>query len=306
MSFAVVACTLLARTGLLNVPRPPPGGYRKAVVPLGVMYAATIALSNSAAKRLSIGAVQMTRSASPVFAYFLSVLWGTEPFSGAQLAVVAGISLGVALATWSEFRADRLGMAFQLAVMVVGNARTVLVRRFLENGLLPTDDALPLLALLAPATLACLAPTALYFEPGALSALASGAVGLPGLAANTLLSFVLNLAMVNMITRRGGALYLGLTMIARDFILILISVAVFAGPFRYLQALGYTIALGFVMVLTNLRGMAKRRGADGGMVTLKEAVAETVRGREIMSVPLTAAGLAVIAAFSDVAVAKAA
>lgn len=62
--------------------------YRKRVLPIGALYAASLWLSNSAYLHLSVSFIQMTKALMPGLVYMIGCFMHTEPYSAKVRRVV--------------------------------------------------------------------------------------------------------------------------------------------------------------------------------------------------------------------------
>ena len=86
--------------------------------PAGVLYAASLWLSNSAYLYLSVSFIQMTKSLMPGLVYATGVFMGTEQFSKANAANMALIAFGVVVCAIGEVNLVFKGVMQQLAALL--------------------------------------------------------------------------------------------------------------------------------------------------------------------------------------------
>ena len=84
----------------------------------GVLYAASLWLSNSAYLYLSVSFIQMTKSLMPGLVYGTGVFMGTEQFSKANAANMVLIAFGVLVCAMGELNLVFKGVAQQLAALL--------------------------------------------------------------------------------------------------------------------------------------------------------------------------------------------
>ena len=84
----------------------------------GVLYAASLWLSNSAYLYLSVSFIQMTKSLMPGLVYATGVFMGTEQFSKANAANMALIAFGVVVCAIGEVNLVFKGVMQQLAALL--------------------------------------------------------------------------------------------------------------------------------------------------------------------------------------------
>ncbi len=84
----------------------------------GVLYAASLWLSNSAYLYLSVSFIQMSKSLMPGLVYFTGVALGTERFARGTAANMALIAFGVAICAYGEVNLPLKGVAQQLTALL--------------------------------------------------------------------------------------------------------------------------------------------------------------------------------------------
>jgi len=108
--------------------------YCRRVLPVGLLYAGSLWLSNSAYLRLSVSFVQMTKSLMPALVYAFGCAAGTEKAGGGRAATVALIAAGVAVCALGEGELSRLGLAQQLGALACEALRLTLVQVLMSGG----------------------------------------------------------------------------------------------------------------------------------------------------------------------------
>ena len=86
--------------------------------PAGVLYAASLWLSNSAYLYLSVSFIQMTKSLMPGLVYATGIFMGTEHFSKANAANMVLIAFGVVVCAIGEVNLVFKGVGQQLAALL--------------------------------------------------------------------------------------------------------------------------------------------------------------------------------------------
>lgn len=84
----------------------------------GVLYAASLWLSNSAYLYLSVSFIQMTKSLMPGLVYATGIFMGTEQFSRASAANMMLIAFGVVVCAIGEVNLVFKGVLQQLAALL--------------------------------------------------------------------------------------------------------------------------------------------------------------------------------------------
>jgi len=84
----------------------------------GVLYAASLWLSNSSYLYLSVSFIQMTKSLMPGLVYATGVMMGTEQFTRANAANMVLIAFGVLICAIGEVNLVFKGVMQQLAALL--------------------------------------------------------------------------------------------------------------------------------------------------------------------------------------------
>lgn len=94
----------------------------------GLLYAASLWLSNSSYLYLSVSFIQMTKSLMPGLVYFSGCMFGTERFSSSILANMILIAAGVVVCAFGETNLIFGGMVVQLTALLFEATRLTLVQ----------------------------------------------------------------------------------------------------------------------------------------------------------------------------------
>jgi len=210
--------------------------YMRRVMPIGIFYAASLWLSNSAYLYLSVSFIQMTKSLMPGLVYLSGIYLGTEAYKTSSAANMALIAFGVVVCAIGEANLVVKGLVQQLAALLFEAARLTMVQLLMNSQGLQMNP-LQSLYYVSPACLLSLivpfvfaeAPILLnsppYFQPGVL-------------LANALAAFALNLA-VFLLIGKTSALTMNIAGVIKDWMLIFFSYAVFHAPVTPLNLFGY-------------------------------------------------------------------
>jgi drug/metabolite transporter (DMT)-like permease len=109
------------------------GTYLRAIVPIGLLYSASLVCSNMTYLYLSVAFIQMLKSASPMAVLFISWIWDLENPSLSHILNILIIVLGVALASFGEIHFRWLGFFFQAGAIVFEAMRLVLIQLLLSG-----------------------------------------------------------------------------------------------------------------------------------------------------------------------------
>jgi EamA domain-containing membrane protein RarD len=93
-------------------------GRGESAAVVGVLYAASLWLSNAAYLYLSVSFIQMTKSLMPGLVYATGILMGTEQFTRASAANMLLIAFGVVVCAIGEVNLVLKGVLQQLAALL--------------------------------------------------------------------------------------------------------------------------------------------------------------------------------------------
>ncbi|BGO91432.1 hypothetical protein NBRC10512_003092 [Rhodotorula toruloides] len=224
----------LEATGTMNR-----DSFLRKIVPVGLLFSASLVLSNWVYLRLSVSFIQMIKAFTPVSVLLVSASFGLKELTRKILLIVSLISFGVALASYGEVEFELIGFLVQALAIGIESCRLVLVQKLLQGfGL----DPIASLYYLAPVCLVVNAIILLPVEGFEVFSNAVELVGIPYLLMNACLTFALNLASVSLIGKASG-LVLTLSGVLKDILLIAGSWALMGSTITGIQILGYAIAL---------------------------------------------------------------
>lgn len=129
--------------------------YARRVIPIGVLYAASLWLSNSAYLYLSVSFIQMTKSLMPGLVYSCGITLGTEKFNISSALNMLLIAFGVVVCAVGEENLVMKGLVQQLIALLFEAARLTLVQ-ILMTGKGIKLNPLQSLYYVSPACLVCL------------------------------------------------------------------------------------------------------------------------------------------------------
>ncbi|GAA5820288.1 hypothetical protein JCM11251_005558 [Rhodosporidiobolus azoricus] len=225
----------LEATGVMNR-----DAFLRKIVPVGLLFSASLVLSNWVYLRLSVSFIQMIKAFTPVSVLLVSASFGLKELTKKIMLIVSVISFGVALASYGEIEFEIVGFSVQLLAIGIESCRLVLVQMLLQGfGLDPISS----LSYMAPVVLAANAIILLPVEGFGVFSDAIELVGIPYLFFNACLTFSLNLSSVWLIGKASG-LVLTLAGVLKDILLIVGSWLLLGSSITSIQILGYAIALG--------------------------------------------------------------
>lgn len=243
--FATIATQILARTTKLLDGRKQikmtGRVYLRAIVPIGLLYSASLVCSNMVYLYLSVAFIQMLKAASPVAVLLTAWAWGVEEPSLKRFLNILLIVAGVALASVGEVNFSMAGFLFQVGGTVFEAMRLIMIQVLLSGDDMKMD---PLVSLYyyAPVcavmnVIVAIGSEANKFNPADL---AKAGYGL--LLLNAMVAFMLNVSSVFLIGKTSG-LVMTLTGILKNILLVVISVMIWSTHITGMQFLGYAIAL---------------------------------------------------------------
>lgn len=223
----------------------PASEYMRRVVPIGILYAASLWLSNSAYLYLSVSFIQMTKSLMPGLVYACGIALGTERFRTSSAMNMILIAFGVLVCAIGEENLVRKGLIQQLVALFFEAARLTLVQILMAgNGI--KLNPLQSLYYVSPACLACLSVPFVFVELQQFRN-EPPVIDVAVLLGNGLIAFSLNLA-VFLLIGKTSALTMNIAGVIKDWLLIFFSYTVFQAPVTRLNMVGYIFCCSGVAV----------------------------------------------------------
>ena len=264
-----LAATVAVHSGVLGGPRPPPVALRS-VAPVGVLFAASLALSNAAfAAGVSVSGAQALKAATSPCVYALSVAAALDTWTPRCGAAVFTILLGVAIASTGEAASTAstpTSVALQAGAVAAEASRLVLLQTLLS----PRAGQTPITTLhaVAPVCAAALSVPWAALEARRLgSALADNTLTLPAttLAASCAVAVALNLSAAVLI-QHASALALTIAGVVKDWALVAASALLFGAPLARATVAGYALSCAGVASYNRdawVAGVREARAAGG-------------------------------------------
>ncbi|EMD35622.1 hypothetical protein CERSUDRAFT_116345 [Gelatoporia subvermispora B] len=213
--------------------------FMRSILPIGLLFSASLILSNTAYLYLSVAYIQMLKAFVPVAILLISWTFRIKEPSKKLAMIVLMISCGVALASRGELRFNLVGFLTQAAAVAFEASRLVMIEILLHG--LKMD---PLVSLHYYAPVCALINLAILpFTEGLAPFMEMMRVGPLILISNASVAFLLNIAAVFLVGA-GSGLVLTLAGVFKDILLITGSVLIFGAAITPLQVIGYSIALG--------------------------------------------------------------
>jgi hypothetical protein len=213
--------------------------FVRSILPIGLLFSASLILSNTAYLYLSVAYIQMLKAFTPVAILLISWTFRIQEPSKKLAVIVFMISTGVALASHGELHFNLVGFITQAAAVAFEASRLVMIQLLL-HGL--KMDPLVSLHYYAPVC-ALINSLVLPFTEGLAPFYELARIGPLILISNASIAFLLNVAAVFLVGA-GSGLVLTLAGVFKDILLITGSVLLFGAQITPLQVFGYSVALG--------------------------------------------------------------
>jgi hypothetical protein len=252
--------------------------YRRRVLPIGALYAASLWLSNSAYLHLSVSFIQMTKALMPGLVYTIGCFMKTEPYSRKVTFNMVVIAVGVAIAAYGEVNFVAIGVIQQLSSLVFEATRLMLVQ-ILMNSQGMALNPIQSLYYVSPACFMCLSIPFTALELPLLLERQVWDINPVILVGNAATAFALNLA-VFLLIGKTSALTMNIAGVIKDWLLIWMSANVFAAPVTAVNLAGYLVAFVAVCFYNNhkLQQMKNRLPKDGPKSAKEEDESRIERG----------------------------
>lgn len=235
--------------------------YIQRVLPIGMLYAGSLWLSNSSYLYLSVSFIQMTKSLMPGLVFISGVFLGTERFSRAVAANMGLIAFGVVVCTLGEANLVIKGLVYQLAALGFEAVRLTMIQ-VLMNSKGFSMNPLQSLYYVAPACFLCLLVPLSLIELRPLMEMTNWSIYPSVFLANAFLAFALNLA-VFLLIGKTSALTMNIAGVIKDWLLIFFSFAVFKAPVTLLNLVGYLFCCMGVAIYNYMKlQMIKKKVAE--------------------------------------------
>lgn len=215
--------------------------YLKAIMPIGLLFSASLVLCNYAYLYLSVAFIQMIKATTPVVVLLIGWWFQTERPNRLLLVNVLIIVTGVVVACYGEIEFVLIGFIFQALGVIVEAMRLVMVQQLLNSKSLKMD---PLCSLyyFAPVCGVFNFIAFFFFEYSKIEIEDFVNVGALHFLLNALCAFGLNVSVVFLIGKT-SSLVLTLSGVLKDILLVCASVILYTSPVSSIQVFGYGIAL---------------------------------------------------------------
>ncbi|XP_021862814.1 probable sugar phosphate/phosphate translocator At2g25520 [Spinacia oleracea] len=274
MSFSSVLSIILVR--VFKVVEPPlhmtKSLYISSVLPIGILFALSLWLSNSAYIYLSVSFIQMLKALMPVIVYSISVMLKKEGFRTNTMVNMVSISIGVGIAAYGEAKFDLYGVVLQLGALLFEATRLVLIQILLTSKGIQLNP-ITSLYYIAPCCLVFLTIPWLVVEFPILRQQIGGfEFDLVIFGTNSLIAFGLNLA-VFLLVGKTSALTMNVAGVVKDWLLIGFSWSVIKDTVTPINLVGYLLAFMGVVYYNRVK-FQSLKAAEAQKSEKKEGVDE--------------------------------
>ncbi|CAM8961263.1 unnamed protein product [Rhodiola kirilowii] len=214
--------------------------YLKSIVPIGLLYAFSLWLSNSAYIYLSVSFIQMLKALMPVAVYSIGVLFNKEGFNSNTMANMLAISFGVGIAAYGEAKFNTWGVVLQLGAVAFEATRLVMIQILLTSKGISLNP-ITSLYYVAPCCLVFLFVPWIVVEAPRLRDSSSFHMDFVVFGTNSLCAFALNLA-VFLLVGKTSALTMNVAGVVKDWLLIAFSWSVIKDTVTPINLFGYFLA----------------------------------------------------------------
>ncbi|GAX82426.1 hypothetical protein CEUSTIGMA_g9854.t1 [Chlamydomonas eustigma] len=225
--------------------------YCNRVLPIGILYAGSLWLSNSSYLYLSVSFIQMTKSLMPGLVYASGVMLATEKYSNGVTMNMLLIAFGVVICAIGEMNLVVKGLIQQLAALGFEALRLTMVQILINSKGLNMNP-FQSLYYVSPACMLSLLVPFFGVELQMLRNRTDWVFSPSVMIANAMTAFILNLA-VFLLIGKTSALTMNIAGVIKDWMLIFFSWSVFKAPVTALNLLGYLFCCSGVVVYNHMK-----------------------------------------------------
>jgi|Transcript_2727 hypothetical protein len=223
--------------------------YMRRVLPIGLLYAASLWMSNASYIYLSVSFIQMTKSLMPGLVYVSGIWLGNQKFRLSVAANMCLIALGVVVCGLGEENLVLHGLAKQLTALMFEATRLAMIEILINRKGMKMDP-LQSLYYVCPACFCALAVPFYFVEYEEVAAVVQAKsldIRAHVLLLNGLAAFALNIA-VFLLIGKTSALTMNIAGVIKDWMLIFFSYFVFKAPLTALNLGGYVFCCAGVVL----------------------------------------------------------
>jgi len=221
-------------------------------LPIAVLFAVQLALSNTAYLHSSVAFLQMMKEANLVLVYALSLLFSLERFSWRSIRILTGILLATAMTIRGEAHFSAVGFTIQGVSQIFESMKIVLQAMLLSNAGKKLD-ALTYILLVMPLcflVLGSLLCVLLFVWPSRTLAtphISDMSAWWPHLLANACVAFLLNVT-IALVVKKSSAVAFILCGIVKDASILLAGGVLLRELITLQQGVGFGLQLSLITV----------------------------------------------------------
>eukprot|EP00201_Polytomella_parva_P010276 CAMPEP_0175054176 /NCGR_PEP_ID=MMETSP0052_2-20121109/9356_1 /TAXON_ID=51329 ORGANISM="Polytomella parva, Strain SAG 63-3" /NCGR_SAMPLE_ID=MMETSP0052_2 /ASSEMBLY_ACC=CAM_ASM_000194 /LENGTH=379 /DNA_ID=CAMNT_0016318835 /DNA_START=207 /DNA_END=1346 /DNA_ORIENTATION=+ len=225
--------------------------YYQRVMPIGLLYAGSLWLSNSSYLYLSVSFIQMTKSLMPGLVYASGVFIGTEKFTRGTTLNMILIAFGVVVCAVGETDLSVKGLIQQLCALVFEAFRLTLVQVLINSKGLSMNP-IQSLYYISPSCLVCLLVPFICVDLQSMRKVSEWELNISVLVANAVTALILNLA-VFLLIGKTSALTMNIAGVIKDWMLIYFSYSIFKAPISRTSLVGYVFCCSGVVIYNHMK-----------------------------------------------------
>jgi len=222
--------------------------FFKGLLPIGVVFAASLVLSNAAYTKLSLSFLQMIKETNLVWTYLFSLVFAVEVFKWTSVKLIIVSLVAMAITIKGELNFVFAGLAMQMGAIVCEALRIVLQALLLSGKKLDPLSYVLYISPICGVLLSFLAIALVYLpaeyaiEGMTMPSFAQLRLWAPWLIADSLLAFCLNVSVAALIKYSGPMTYL-MCQLLKDVLAVLGGVLVLQEAVTYMQFVGFTMQI---------------------------------------------------------------
>jgi len=242
----------------------------KGLLPIGVVFAASLVLGNAAYMKLSLSFLQMLKETNLIWTYLLALVFAVEVFKWTSVKLIIVSLVAMALTIKGELNFVFAGLAMQGGAILCEAVRIVLQATLLSGKKLDPLSYVLCISPICGVLLGFLAlillhlPAEYAMEGMTMPSSAQLRLWAPWLIADSLLAFCLNVSIAALIKYSGPMTYL-MCQLLKDVLAVLGGVLALQEAVTYMQFVGFTLQI----LVVFLWSMAKTfpREFESGVTT---------------------------------------
>ncbi|MEW5298216.1 MAG: hypothetical protein WDW38_001058 [Sanguina aurantia] len=240
MLFCSALAFVLVKTGTVEAVVITADTYLSCILPIGLLFAAVLWMGNAAYLYLSVSFIQMLKASMPMVVFLVGVLFATEKFSVNAALNMLVVGTGIAIASYGEIDFVVMGVVLQAGSIACEAVRLTLVQILLQKRGIRMNPVSSLYHI-APCCFVFLFLPFTYIELPRMMVDPGLVINIPLLLLSACCAFSLNIA-VFLLIGKTSALTMNVAGVVKDWLLILLSVVLYASVVTSTQLFGYGLA----------------------------------------------------------------